>query len=607
MIMKVELASPVDEAVNHLDGLHRLVDQVNAKPQFEAAITGAASLSIDAQHLAGEDLQRGELIGVPVALIILVIVFGTLVAAGLPLLLAGFSILVALALTVLVGNVFDLSIFALNILTATGLALGIDYSLFIISRYREERRDGLDKVAAIGATSATASNAVFFSGMTVVLSLVGMFIVPLSIFTSLGVGAMAAASTAVAAALTLLPALLTLLGDKVDALPMPWLRRYERRDAERSWWSKAARWTMRRPALNLAIGGVLLLALAAPALTMKSGGFSADSFPSHYTSKRGLDMLQRDFAAGMGEPVSVVVAGDVADKSVQRALKRLATKLTDDGRFTPTGVSTSADGELVVVQSVQDADAMSEEAETAVTALRDEIVPEVFANAPAEVYVGGATATQIDSLSITTEYMPIVIGVVLLLSFVLLLLAFRSIAVSLTAILMNLLSVGAAYGVLTLVFQRGWGAALLGITPVEAIESWVPLLMFCVLFGLSMDYQVFLLSRIRERWTERHDSHDAVVFGLQSTAGIITGAALIMVAVFVGMGSGDLVVLQQLGFGLAVAVMLDAFMIRVIVAPALIALIGDRYWWLPRWLEWLPRIHIEGHAVKAGAPSEDST
>jgi RND superfamily putative drug exporter len=199
-----------------------------------------------------------------------------------------------------------------------------------------------------------------------------------------------------------------------------------------------------------------------------------------------------------------------------------------------------------------------------------------------------------DSVTLTDGYMPIVIGTVLLLSFILLLLAFRSVVVSATAIVMNLLSVGASYGVLTLVFQWGWGADLMGFTQVDQIESWVPLLMFCVLFGLSMDYQVFLLSRIRERWTETHDSREAVVFGVQSTAGIITGAALIMAAVFIGMGSGELVVLQELGFGLALAVLLDAFAVRAIIAPAMIALIGDRYWWLPRWLEWLPRIDIEG-------------
>jgi|GEM_PF-502653 len=601
-IMKVELAAAPDQAMNHVDGVYAAVEQADSLPQFEVAVTGAASLSKDAQDLATKDLKRGEAIGIPVALVILVLVFGALVAACIPLVLSIFSIVVGLAITVLIGQTFELSVFALNILTATGLAVGIDYSLFIVSRYREERRGGLDEMAAIGAASATASNAVFFSGMTVVLSLVGMLIVPLSIFASLGIGAMSAVFAAVAAALTLPPAILALLGDKVDALRVPWLNRYTRRHSEHGWWGRTARRVMKRPALSLALGAVLLLAIATPALAMRSGGFSADQFPRDYKSKRGLDMLERDFAAGMSEPTNVVVDADLGSEEVQDALEVFVGRLDEDGRFTVTGFSTSADGSLAVIQMVQDADAMSAEAKARVQDLRDILVPESFAGSGAEVYVGGATAAQIDSVDLTDGYMAIVIAVVLTLSFILLLLAFRSVIVAATAIVMNLLSVGAAYGALTLAFQYGWGAEVVGLTKVESIESWVPLLMFCVLFGLSMDYQVFLLSRIRERWHETHESRESVVFGVQSTAGIITGAALIMVAVFLGMGSGQLVVLQELGFGLAIAVLLDAFVVRVIVAPALIALIGERYWWMPRWLEWLPRIDIEGRAP--GVPAE---
>jgi putative drug exporter of the RND superfamily len=593
-LLKVELSTPTDQAMNHMGGVYRIVEQADAQPRFDVAVTGAAALYKDAQDLSHKDLRRGEAIGIPVALVILVLVFGALVAAGLPLVLSIFSIVIGLAITILVGQVFELSVFALNILTATGLAVGIDYSLFIVSRYREERRGGLEKIAAIAAASATASNAVFFSGMTVILALVGMLIVPLSIFVSLGVGAMSAVFAAVTAALTLLPAILSLLGDKVDALKVPWLDRYGRSHGEHGWWGRMARRVMRRPAVSLTLGIIVLLVIAAPALTMRSGGLSAATFPDSYTSKRGLDMLQRDFAAGMSEPTEVVIDGDIGDAGVQQGLKDFVAKVKEDGTFTVTGLSTSADGSLAVLQLVQDSDAMSEKAKAAVRDLRSTLVPEAFAGTGAQVYVGGNTAAQIDSTDLTDHYMPIVIGVVLSLSFLLLLLAFRSVIVSATAIVMNLLSVGAAYGALTLVFQHGWGADVVGLTKVESIESWVPLLMFCVLFGLSMDYQVFLLSRIRERWYETRESGESVVFGVQSTAGIITGAALIMVAVFMGMGSGRMVVLQELGFGLAIAVLLDAFVVRVIVAPAMISLIGDRYWWMPRWLEWLPRIDIEG-------------
>ena len=601
-LLRVELSTPTDQAMNHMEGVYAIVEEANALPQFDVAVTGAAAAYTDAQDLSHKDLQRGEMIGIPVALVILVLVFGALVAAGLPLVLSIFSIVVGLAITVLIGQVFELSVFALNILTATGLAVGIDYSLFIVSRYREERRGGLDKMAAIAAASATASNAVFFSGMTVVLALVGMLIVPLSIFTSLGIGAMSAVFAAVTAALTLLPALLALLGDRIDALKVPWLDRFARSHGEHGWWGRTARRVMRRPAVSLTLGVILLLAIASPLLTMRSGGLSADTFPATYTSKQGLDMLKRDFAAGLSEPALVVVEGDVGDAEVQAALKDFADRLDEDGRFTLTGLSTSADGSLAVLQMVQDAGTQTEKAKAAVRDLRETLVPASFDGSGAAVYVGGNTAAQIDSIDLTDGYMPIVIGVVLLLSFILLLLAFRSVLVAATAIVMNLLSVGAAYGALTLVFQHGWGTIVPGLITVESIESWVPLLMFCVLFGLSMDYQVFLLSRIRERWYETGESKESVVFGVQSTAGIITGAALIMVAVFLGMGSGQMVVLQELGFGLAIAVLLDAFVVRVIVAPAMISLLGDRYWWLPRWLEWLPRIDIEGRApAEAGA------
>ncbi len=323
-LLTVELASPPDEAANHVGDLYDIVTEADAKPGFEVAVTGQAAFSLDAQRLAVSDLERGEAVGVPVALVILIVVFGTLVAAGVPLVLSIFSIVVGLALTVAFGHLFDVSVFALNVLTAMGLAVGIDYSLFIVSRFREERNAGRDKHDAIAAAAATASNAVFFSGMTVVLALVGMLIVPLSIFTSLGLGAMCAVFAAVAAALTLLPAILSLVGDRIDALPVPLLHRTMHAPGREGWWGRAAKTTMRRPAISLALGVVLLLAIAAPMLFMRSGGFSAASFPDTYSSKKGLIMLQRDFAAGMSQPVVVAVDADLGDESVQEALQELS-------------------------------------------------------------------------------------------------------------------------------------------------------------------------------------------------------------------------------------------------------------------------------------------
>ena len=405
------------------------------------------------------------------ALVILVLVFGALVAAGLPLVLSIVSIVVGLAITVLIGQVFELSIFALNILTATGLAVGIDYSLFIVSRYREERRGGLDKMAAIAAASATASNAVFFSGMTVVLALVGMLIVPLSIFTSLGIGAMSAVFAAVAAALTLLPAMLALLGDKVDALKVPWLDRYARSHGEHGWWGRTARRVMRRPAVSLTLGVVLLLAIAAPAADHEERRLERRHVPATYTSKQGLDMLERDFAAGLSEPTMVVIDGDVGDTEVQAALKDFVDRLEEDGRFTLTGLSTSADGSLAVLQMIQDAEAHVREGQGRRARPARHAGAGGVRRRPARRCTWAATPPRRSTPPTSpTATCPSSSASSSLLSFILLLLAFRSVVVAATAIVMNLLSVGAAYGALTLVFQHGWGSVVLGLITVESIE-----------------------------------------------------------------------------------------------------------------------------------------
>jgi RND superfamily putative drug exporter len=642
-IVLVDLAGLPTDAERHVGSVIDVAGDADGDG-FTVVVTGSAAWEHEAHGLAESDLQRGEIIGVPIAMIILLIVFGAVVAALVPLVLAAFAIVVALALTSLFGQTFQLSVFAINIIITMGLAVGIDYSLFIVSRFREERRRGLEKVEAIAAAAATASRAVFFSGMTVVLSLMGMLIVPFSIFPSLGGGAIAVVLAAVAAALTLLPAVLSMLGDRVNALRLPYLGRRLMPAAAGSpamaadstgagdpasiggpaanavpaatdgpataggpqvdapadnggWWGRAARTIMRRPTVSLLLGVAVLAAVAVPLLFMERGASGVSGLPERLGVKQGLTILERDFSAGWTSPVLVAVDGPLLNPAVLGGLQRFQTALERDGRFTPIGFDTAETGTLAVVRLIQDPAPTSAEAFTAIDDLRTEIVPAAFDGTPATVYVGGATAMFADAFDMIDLYMPIVIGLVLFLSFLLLLVAFRSVIVSLVAIAMNLLSVGASYGALVLVFQYGFGADVLGFTRVTTIEAWVPLLMFCVLFGLSMDYQVFLLSRIRERWDQTHDSRESVIFGVQSTAGIITGAALIMVAVFAGLASGELVMFQQMGFGLAVAVFLDATVVRTVVAPAAIGLIGPRVWWLPRWLEWLPRIGMEGPAT----------
>ena len=604
-LLPTVLAGDLHAAQGQVGGILRLVRSADGVDGFTTVVTGAGTWGHEANELAGSDLRRAELIGVPAALLILVLVFGSLVAALLPLALAGAAILIASAFTALLGQTFSLSVFALNIITGMGLAVGIDYSLFIISRFREERSLGVPGIDAVTRTGATANRAMFFSGMTVVFSLLGMLIVPYSIFTSLGAGAISVVLIAVAAALTLLPALLGLLGDRVNALPLRRLGRKPREDGV-SRWAAVASLIMRRPALSLALAVVLLLALAAPAFSMRTGASGLAYLPDRLSSKRGFDMLSQQFSAGWTAPAQVVIDGPLLNPSVVAALGRFRSELISDGRFRTVGLQVAPSGTLAVLTLIQDEAPTSEQALANVRDLRARLIPAAFGGTAARALVGGATAGWVDGLHMIAVYQPVVIGLVLALSFVLLLVAFHSVVVAASCIVMNLLSVGASYGAMVLVFQHGLGHALFGFTRVDTIEAWIPLLMFCILFGLSMDYQVFLLSRIRERYDHSGDTREAVSFGVQSTAGLITGAALIMVAVFAGLASGELVMFQQLGLGLAVAVLLDATLVRTVVAPAIIAIIGRSYWWLPRRLAWLPAILPAEPATGAAGASPDS-
>ena len=498
-----------------------------------------------------------------------------------------------------------MSVFAVNVITMMGLAVGIDYSLFIVSRFREELHGGGDVIEAVGRTAATASRAVLFSGLTVVLALAGMLLVPFSVFTSMAVGSILVVVAAVAAALTLLPAALALLGRRVDALRLPrWLRRSNACNARARFWEKTARLVMAHRVRALVLSGGVLVLLAAPALMMDNRVLGVAGTPERLGTHRGYDILAREFSAGLTSPILVAIDGRLTDAPVARAVERLRQAAAADGRFAVTGLEVAPGGDFALLQLATDDEASSDGAGAAVHDLRRRLIPRAFHGVPARVLVGGGPALFADMMVIVDRFTPIVLAAVLSLSFVLLLLAFRSLVIALKAVLMNLLSVGAAYGLLVLVFQKGWGVRLLGFQQVDQIESFVPLLLFCILFGLSMDYHVFLLSRIRERYDACGDTGEAVAFGLSSTAGIITGAALIMVAVFAGLASGEMVMFQQIGFGLAVAIALDATLVRTVVVPSTMALLGDWNWYLPRWLEWLPHVTLDegaGAAATAGA------
>ena len=573
--------------LRHIEGLD------DASRGFRVTTIGDDSIDHEFETLAEETLMRGELIGVSIALVILVIVFGAAVAAGVPIVLAVVAIIVSVGTTALIGQRFELSTFVVNMITMIGLAVGIDYSLFIVQRFREERAQGLEPIAAIEAAGRTASRAVLFSGMAVVIALSGMLFIPDTTFRSLGVGALTAVVAAVAAALTLLPAVLALLGDRVNWLSVPLLGRSRPANTAGGAWYAVARIVTRRPLVATVVVSGALLTIGSWYTQINLGENGITALPEDSSGRHAFEVLGSEFANSPNEAQIVIDAPDIDSAPVLAAIEQLEASLARDDSFGTPDYAASMSGDLGLVTVAMRGDYSSSEARAALGRLRGEYVPEAF-DGVAEVFVTGDTAFDSDYVSVIERFTPFAFAYVLGLSFVLLLVTFRSIVVPLKAIAMNLLSVGAAYGLLVLVFQHGVGANLLGFQQTDVIEPWLPLFLFMILFGLSMDYHVFLLSRIKERYDLTGDNADAVAFGLSSTGALITGAALIMVAVFGGFAAGDLLMLQQAGFGLAVAVILDATVIRSVLVPASMALLGDRNWYFPSWLEWVPELHVEG-------------
>jgi RND superfamily putative drug exporter len=571
---------------------------------FTVQVAGQGALRADFTKIAEEDLRKGESVGVAIALVVLIVVFASIVAAIVPIVMGIFAIFVALGLVALIGQIVHFNLFVENMVTMIGLAVGIDYSLFIVSRYREERKKGFDKLEAIGAAGATANRAVFFSGLTVVLALTGMLIIPTTIFRALAGGAILVTIASLAASMTLLPALLSLLGDRIN---WPRLSRRARVDSAHDprggFWDRVTRGVMARPVVFLVVSVALLGSLGAFTFQLHRGtSQSVGELPNDFPSKSAFLTLQREFRGNLTDPARIVVTGDVQSPDVRAAIGRLQQEIAKDPTFAPqTQVVPSRDGTAIQIEAFfAGADSSTDAAFQGIRDLRSTMVPNAFRGVSGvEVLVGGNTAFFTDFLKIADDYQWIVLVFVLGLSFVLLTIVFRSIVLPVKAILMNLLSVGAAYGAVTLVFQKGVGIGVFNaigfqFKRVEAIEAWLPLFLFSVLFGLSMDYHVFLLTRIREEYDKTGDNAEAVAYGLRTTAGIITGAALIMVAVFTGFAAGRIGALQQMGFGLAVAVFMDATIVRTLLVPAGMRLLGDWNWYLPRWLAWLPRIDIEG-------------
>lgn len=614
VLFTVIVAGDSDQTALHVEDLDALREEYSTDG-VRMFMLGEPTSTEDFKRISEEDSRRGELVGVAVAIVVLLVVFGSLIAGMTPIIMGILAIGTALGLIGVLGALWRFSFFVPQLISMMGLAVGIDYSLFIVSRYREERARGFDNLEAIGRSGATANRAVFFSGLTVVLALAGMLLVPTTIFRGLAGGAILVVLVSIALSMTFLPAIMALFADRL--VKPGWLfgrGRTLEHGRRGGFWDTVTRGVMARPVLWLVLSAAFMAALSVPywlqghpeddGRGIKTGFSGISTIPQGIQTRDAFDVLIAKFPeAGQQSTADVVVPGSMTDASAAQGIEALTTTVAGDPAFgEPQPPVTSEDGAVTLVRipfAGEASDASSEAAVAAITRVRENYIPEAFGDGSG-VLVGGDTAFVKDFFDVSDFYTPVIIALILGLSFLLLTVVFRSVVVPAKAILMNLLSVGAAYGLIVLLFQRGGPefarsiADALGFIQVDAIESWLPLFLFSILFGLSMDYQVFLLTRIREEYDKTGDNSEAVAFGLRTTGGIITGAAVIMVAVFAAFATGRIAGLQQMGFGLAVAVFLDATIVRSILVPSAMKLLGDVNWYLPSWLQWLPQLRVEG-------------
>lgn len=536
-----------------------------------------------------------ELVGILAAMVILLIAFGSVLAMGLPILTALFGIGVGLAGVSLLANVFSMPTFASILAAMIGIGVGIDYALFIVTRYRQALNAGLDPERAIVKSVTTSGKAVVFAGSTVVISLLGMFAMGLSFVRGLAVGASLAVVFTMLASVTLLPAVLGFVGPNIDKLALPWTKRSSTSGRT----TVAYRWSrliQRRPWTFALAGFAVLITLALPVFSITLGNSDTGNNPKSDTTRISYDLLAKGFGPGFNGPLLVAV--EVPEQHAATALPALRDAIARvPGVVEVTPARLGPSGTAAVMQVFPATGPQDQQTVALIHNLRAHVIPAATAGTGLIVHVGGSTATFVDLSNFLGSHLPIFMVVVLGLSFLLLLIVFRSLVVPLKAVIMNVLSIGAAYGVLVAVFQWGWGAGIIGVGKKGPIESFIPMMMFAVIFGLSMDYEIFLLSRIKEEFDKTGNNAEAVADGLAHTARVITAAAAIMVCVFGSFVLGGERVIKEFGLGLAVAILIDATLVRMILVPATMELLGTANWWLPQRLaRLLPNVHIEGTA-----------
>ncbi len=575
----------------------------------EKADGDGLNVELGGQAVAGAEFVQGggtEGLGILVAMLILLFAFGSVLAMGLPILIAVMGIGIGLAIVELLAHIVNVPNFTPIVAAMIGIGVGIDYALFIVTRYRQGLRNGMDPEQATVSAIGTAGRAVLFAGTTVVISVLGMLLMGLPFLEGVAVGSAAAVLIAMIASITLLPAMLGFCGRAIDRLKVPFVGR-ERHAHREGFWFRWSRIIQKSPWPFFILGSIAVLLLAAPALSLRLGFPGEESAPDSRTSRRAYDLFVEGFGPGFSAPLitAVELPGAGQGKSTVSTLENALRSQPGVAVVVPAQYNAADDAAIITVFPTTGG--QEEETVSLVNRLRDDVIPPVVSGSGMEVDIGGPNASFIDSSELITARLPVFIAVVVGLSFILLMAVFRSIPVALKAAVMNLLSIAAAYGVLVMVAQWGWGKAIFGISSTGPIANFVPMMMFAILFGLSMDYEVFLLSRVREEYVRTGDNGLAVADGLAATARVITAAAAIMICVFLAFVLGPELVIKQIGLGLAAAILIDATLIRMILVPSTMELLGKKNWWLPAWLDRaLPVINFEESEEDLRQPASTS-
>jgi uncharacterized membrane protein YdfJ with MMPL/SSD domain len=591
-LIEFQIPGGEEQAEERVDaGLAATAAVQAANPDLRVEQFGGASANKALKKVFSEDLKKAETTSLPITLVILLLAFGALVAALVPLLIGFTAVFATVSLLALPSQLVPMDENVSSVVVLVGLAVAVDYSLFYMRREREERRTGRSQSAALEAAAATAGRAVLVSGLTVIAAMGGMLLSGDPTFTSFAVGTMTVVAVAMIASISVLPAVLSKLGDRVERGRVPFLARLRRRRAGRSVWGTVVERVMRRPALSLVLSAGFLVALAIPALSMQTVVSGAEDLPRDIPVVQTYDRLTAAFPGEAAGATVVVEADDVNAGPVAAAIDDLVTRAEADPQVIgKVGVEAGGNGTVAAVQIPTVGNGSDAAATQAMEHVREQLVPPAFAGTDAAVNVGGEAAESKDFNDLLAERLPLVFAFVLGLAFLLMLVTFRSIVVPIKAILLNLLSVGAAYGVLVLVFQEGLGESLLGFESNGGVSSWLPMFLFVILFGLSMDYHVLILSRVREYVDRGMSTDEAVRRGITATAGTVTSAAVVMVAVFSVFATLSILDMKEMGVGLAVAVLIDATIVRAVMLPAAMKLLGERNWYLPKFLGWLPRV-----------------